>query len=153
MFSFDIFQLDWSLVLYHLSRLLFAYLLALPIGFEREQSKRHFGLRTFPLVAVVSCGFMLVGKSVIDSTDGEARIIQGLITGIGFIGGGAILKDQDRVSGVSSAASIWNTGAIGLAVAFDRFEIAVLLAVLNVCTLFFFGRVKETVASDDDDND
>lgn len=92
-------------------------------------------------------------ESVIDSTDGEARIIQGLITGIAFIGGGAILKDQDTVSGVSSAASIWNTGAIGLAVAFDRFEIAVLLAVLNVCTLFFFGRVKETVAPGEDDND
>jgi putative Mg2+ transporter-C (MgtC) family protein len=153
MFSFDIFELDWPLVLYHLTHLVIAYLLALPIGLEREQSKRHFGLRTFPLVAVVSCGFMLVGKSVIDSTDGEARIIQGLITGIGFIGGGAILKDQDKVAGVSSAASIWNTGAIGLAVAYDRFEIAILLAVLNVCTLFFFGRVKETVASDDNGDD
>ncbi len=96
---------------------------------------------------------MLVGKSVIDSTDGEARIIQGLITAIGFIGDGPILKDQDEVAGVSSSASIWNTGAIGLAVAFDRFEIAVLLAVLNVFTLFFFGRVKETVAPDEDSED
>lgn len=151
MFSFEIFELDWPLVTYHLSRLLFAYLLALPIGWEREQSKRHFGLRTFPLVAVVTCGFMLVGKSVIDTTDGEARIFQGIITGIGFIGGGAILNDKDKVSGVSSAASIWNTGAIGLAVAFDRFEIAVLLAMLNVFTLFFFGRVKKTVKDEDGD--
>lgn len=54
-------------------------------------------------------------------------------------------KDQNTVSGVSSAASIWNTGAIGLAVAFDRFEIAILLAILNFITLFFFGKVKETV--------
>ena len=46
MFSFEIFELDWPLVTYHLSHLLFAYLLALPIGWEREQSKRHFGLRT-----------------------------------------------------------------------------------------------------------
>ena len=151
MFSFEIFHLDWPLVTYHLSHLLFAYLLALPIGWEREKSKRHFGLRTFPLVAVVTCGFMLVGKSVIDTTDGEARIFQGIITGIGFIGGGAILNDKDKVSGVSSAASIWNTGAIGLAVAFDRFEIAVLLAALNVFTLFFFGRVKKTVQHDDKD--
>jgi putative Mg2+ transporter-C (MgtC) family protein len=149
MISFDIFQLDWQLAGYHLTHLLIAYLLALPIGWEREQSKRHFGLRTFPLVAVVTCGFMLVGKSVIDSTDGEARVIQGLITGIGFIGGGAILKDQDKVAGVSSAASIWNTGAIGLAVAFDRFEIAVVLAALNVFTLLFFGRIKKTVKNND----
>ena len=150
MFSLDIFQLDWQLVVYHLTHLIFAYLLALPIGWEREQSKRHFGLRTFPLVAVVTCGFMLVGKSVINTTDGEARVFQGIITGIGFIGGGAILSDKNKVSGVSSAASIWNTGAIGLAVAFDRFEIALLLAALNVFTLFFFGRVKKTVQDDED---
>lgn len=68
---------------------------------------------------------MMVGMSVIDSTDGKARIFQGIVTGIGFIGGGAIFKDKDRVSGTASAASIWNTGAIGLAVAFNRFEIAI----------------------------
>ena len=88
---------------------------------------------------------------MIDTTDGEARIFQGIITGIGFIGGGAILNNKDKVSGVSSAASIWNTGAIGLAVAFDRFEIAFILAVLNVFTLFFFGRVKKSVEDEADD--
>jgi putative Mg2+ transporter-C (MgtC) family protein len=140
-------DIDWSLVAYHSSTLAVAYLLAIPIGWEREVSKRRFGLRTFPLVAVVSCGFMLVSMAVIDSTDGEARVIQGLITGIGFIGGGAILKNDDKVAGVSTAASIWNTGAIGLAVAFQRYEIAILLAALNVFTLFVFGTVKETVES------
>jgi putative Mg2+ transporter-C (MgtC) family protein len=133
--------------------LIVAYLLALPIGWERELSKRQFGLRTFPLVAVVSCGFMLVGMAVIDTSDGEARIIQGLMTGIGFIGGGAILKEEDKVFGVSSAASIWNTGAIGLAVAFDRFEIAVLLSLLNVFTLYVFGSVKKTVDDREDGNE
>ena len=150
---FEGFQIDWPVVLDHLFHLIVAYLLSLPIGLERERSDRHFGLRTFPLVAVVSCGFMLVGMSVIDSTDGEARVIQGIITGIGFIGGGAILKDQDRVAGVSSAASIWNTGAIGMAVAFDRYEIAILLSALNVTTMFFFGKVKEKVKSDDSDDE
>lgn len=149
---FHFLKFDWALVTNHLFHLVVAYVLALPIGWEREQSKRRFGLRTFPLVAVVTCGFMLVGISVIDSTDGEARIFQGIITGIGFIGGGAILHDKDKVAGVSSAASIWNTGAIGLAVAFDRFEIALLLAVLNVVTLFMFGEVKKTVRNGDDDD-
>jgi putative Mg2+ transporter-C (MgtC) family protein len=146
-----IFELDWPQVGYHLSHLVVAYVLALPIGWEREQSKRQFGLRTFPLVAVVTCGFMLVGISVIDSTDGEARIFQGIITGIGFIGGGAILHDKDTVAGVSSAASIWNTGAIGLAVAFGRFEIALLLSILNVLTLYMFGQVKKSVDNGDND--
>jgi len=153
MFFFENCQIDWSQINYNLTHLAVAYLLALPIGWEREQSKRHFGLRTFPLVAVVTCGFMLVAISVIDTTDGEARVIQGIITGIGFIGGGAIVKNQDNVAGVSSAASIWNTGAIGLAVAFNRFEIAILLAVLNFCTLFFFGRVKKQVHSENSETD
>ena len=150
---FPYIEMDWQLMLSHLTHLIVAYLLAFPIGWERERSKRHFGLRTFPLVAVVTCGFMLVGIAVIDTTGGEARIIQGIITGIGFIGGGAIVKDQNTVSGVSSAASIWNTGAIGLAVAFDRFEIAILLAILNFITLFFFGKVKETVHQSEPSNE
>ena len=136
-------EFDVALVADHSVHLIIAYVLALPLGWERERSNRHFGLRTFPLVAVVTCGFMLVGISVIDSTDGEARIIQGIITGIGFIGGGAILTDKDRVHGTAAAASIWNTGAIGLSVAFDRYEIAVVLSLLNFLTLIFFSRVKK----------
>ena len=139
----NLFQFDSNLVGDHSTHLVLACLLALSIGWDREHSKRSFGLRTFPLVAVVTCGFMLVGMSVISSTDGEARIIQGIITGIGFIGGGAILKDQDKVAGTASAASIWNTGAIGLAVAFVRLEIAVVLSILNVLTLTLFGKLKE----------
>jgi putative Mg2+ transporter-C (MgtC) family protein len=135
-------DIDWLMIYTHLWHLLVAFLLAIPIGLDRQQSDRHFGLKTFPLVAVVSCGFMMVGMSVIDSTDGEARIFQGIVTGIGFIGGGAVFKDEDTVSGTASAASIWNTGAIGIAVAFDRFEIALALSVLNFLTLWMFGRLK-----------
>ena len=139
----DLFQIEWGIALNHATHLLVAYILAFPIGWDREHSNRRFGLRTFPLVAVVTCGFMLVGMSVISSTDGEARIIQGIITGIGFIGGGAIFKDQDKVAGTASAASIWNTGAIGLAVAFDRLEIAVVLSIINVVSLLLLGKIKE----------
>lgn len=71
-------QIDWQILLNHSSHLLVAYLLALPIGWDREQSKRQFGLRTFPLVAVVTCGFMLVGISVMDSTEARARIVRAL---------------------------------------------------------------------------
>jgi putative Mg2+ transporter-C (MgtC) family protein len=142
-------DINWWQILDHLWRLVIAYALAIPIGLDREKSERHFGLRTFPLVAVVACGFMMVGMSVIDSTDGEARIFQGIVTGIGFIGGGAIFKDKDRVSGTASAASIWNTGAIGLAVAFNRFEIAIILSLLNFVTLLIFGRFKKKLSGDD----
>jgi len=142
----QILHINWNLVLSHLIHLAVAYVLALPIGWDRELSKRRFGLRTFPIVAVVSCGFMLVGMAVIESTDGEARVLQGIITGIGFIGGGAILKNEDKVAGTASAASIWNTGAIGVSVAFSRFEIALVLALLNFLALRLFSpEVKEKV--------
>jgi len=144
-------NVDWSQVGNHMWHLAFAYGLAIPIGLDREQSRRQFGLRTFPLVAVVACGFMMVGMSVIESTDGEARVFQGIITGIGFIGGGAIFKDKDHVSGTASAASIWNTGAIGIAVAFDRFEIAIVLSLLNFITLWAVGRFKHNVTDNSED--
>ena len=144
-------NLDWHQIVTHLWHLVFAYALAIPIGLDREQSQRQFGLRTFPLVAVVACGFMMVGMAVIESTDGEARILQGIITGIGFIGGGAIFKDKDRVAGTASAASIWNTGAIGIAVAFDRFEIAIVLSLLNFITLWAAGRFKRKMTGNGKD--
>ena len=110
-----------------------AYLIALPIGWERERSGAGMGLRTFPLVALASCGYLLVARGM--DPDAQSRVIQGLLGGIGFIGGGAILKESGTVRGTATAASIWNTGAIGLAVAFDRFEIAVVLGLVNFATL------------------
>lgn len=145
----DLLSFDYTMVGNNLIRLLVAYVLALPLGWDREKSDRHFGLRTFPLVAVVTCGFMLVGMSVIDSTDGEARIMQGIIVGIGFIGGGAIVTGKERVKGTASAASIWNTGAIGLATAFNRFEIAIALSSINLFTLIAFPQVKDSIGKED----
>lgn len=119
-----------------------AYAFALPVAFDRETSDRGAGLRTFPLVAVAACGYTLVGISVLDSSDAEARVLQGLITGIGFIGGGAILKQGGSVSGTATAASIWNTGLIGVAVAFQRFEVALVMTLINFVTLRYVKRFK-----------
>lgn len=142
-------SLDWQQVLGHLGRLLIAFALALPLGWDRERSKRHFGLRTFPLVAMVTCGFMLIGTAVFTSDEAQARVMQGIITGIGFIGGGTILTHQDKIKGTASAASIWNTGCIGMAVAQDRFEIAVVLSVLNFLILkLFAGPSKQQKGED-----
>lgn len=93
-----------------------AYELALPVGLERESHSRSTGLRTFPLVAVASCAYMLLGSNVLESSDAEARVFVGIIIGMGFIGGGAILKSRNRTSGAATAASLWATGAIGVAV-------------------------------------
>ena len=142
--------MDVELILSHLGRLLIAFVLALPLGWDRESRSRSAGLRTFPLVAVGSCAYMLTGIHVLDSTDGNSRVMYGILTGIGFIGGGAILKDRGSVAGTATAASIWNTGAIGVAVAWGRYEIAVALSLLNYATLRFMPKLKRHIDSSHD---
>jgi putative Mg2+ transporter-C (MgtC) family protein len=127
---------DWNEFFEPLVKLAGALLLALPIAWEREHSTRIMGLRTFSLIAVASCGYVLIATRVVGfDADPQARIIQGLMTGIGFVGGGAILKEGSNVSGTATAVSIWMTGALGAAVAYSEIEIAVLLSLLNYLTL------------------
>lgn len=111
-----------------------AYLLTVAIGWENEREAQGAGVRTFPIVGMASCGFLLLVGAHPGNGD-QSRLLQGLITGIGFIGGGAILKEGATVRGTAAAASIWNAGVIGAAVAMNHFGIAVTLAVFNVVTL------------------
>lgn len=141
-------DIDWSEVLANLVQLGIAYVLSLPLAYDRERAAKGAGLRTFPLVAVAACGYTLVGISVLDSTEAESRVLQGLITGIGFIGGGAILKNKGKISGIATAASIWNTGLIGIAVAMHRYEIALLMSVISFLTLYLVRQVKPLVPDD-----
>ena len=76
----------------HFVDLAVAYGLAAPIGWDREQEERSAGIRTFPLVAVAACGFVLIAIRVLGAeSTGQARILEGVITGVGFIGGGLLL--------------------------------------------------------------
>lgn len=148
--TFNIFPfLDWGLVASRLASVAAAYALALPVAWDREKEARSAGLRTFPLVAVASCGFILLAAGVMgDSPEAQSRVIQGVITGIGFIGGGAILKDGATVRGTATAASIWNTGAIGAAVALGRYEIALVLSFINFLTLRWLTPLKRELKDD-----
>ena len=139
------FSFDWKLVLIDFLRVAAAFVLAIPIGWERHKSERNLGLRTFPIVAMAACGFMLIAKNVPGGNpETQARLIQGLIGGIGFIGGGAILKEGTSVRGLATASSIWCTGAIGAAVAFERTEIAVVLSLITFLTLRLLTPIVET---------
>jgi putative Mg2+ transporter-C (MgtC) family protein len=130
------FAMDWRSIVHDIGRLLIAYALAVPIGWYREKEAHSIGLRTFPLVAMASCAYVLLGAPPGKMNyDDQSRIIQGLVAGIGFIGGGAILKAQGNVHGTATAASIWNTGVLGAAVSQDRFLLAVILAVMNLVAL------------------
>ena len=121
-----------------------AFALAVPIGWDREKRARSAGLRTFPLVAMASCGFVQASESLlVHSPDGMAKVIEGLITGIGFIGGGAILKQGTTVQGTATAASLWATGAIGVSVGLGSYDVAVTVAVFTFLTLRLLTLVKE----------
>jgi putative Mg2+ transporter-C (MgtC) family protein len=131
-----VFPVDWPSAWHDVSRLLIAYGLALPVGWYREQEAHSIGVRTFPLVAMASCGYVMLASPAYHNTvDAQSRVIQGLVAGIGFIGGGAILKAQGNVHGTATAASIWNTGVVGAAVAQDRFVMAAALALMNLFAL------------------
>lgn len=141
---FDVPHISVASVITNLVQLAIAYVLALPIALNREAYSRSAGVRTFPLVAVATCGYMLLGVSVLQGDEPQARVLHGIVTGMGFIGGGAILKHKGKVAGVATAAALWSTGAIGVAVAMARYEIALVLAVVNFLTLQFLAPpVKE----------
>jgi putative Mg2+ transporter-C (MgtC) family protein len=127
----------------HFLALAAAFALAVPIGWDREKRARSAGLRTFPLVAMASCGFVQASESLlVHSPDGMAKVIEGLITGIG-IGGGAILKQGTTVQGTATAASLWATGAIGVSVGLGSYDVAVTVAVFTFLTLRLLTLVKE----------
>jgi len=124
-----------------LVKIVAAYLLTLPIGWEREMEAHSVGVRTFPIVAMASCGYLLVAFP--GDIAAQSRVLQGLIAGIGFVGGGAILKEGATVRGTATAASIWNTGVIGAAVATGHYEVAVILSAMNFLILKVFWRYKQ----------
>ncbi|CAH9067220.1 Protein SrpB [Pseudoalteromonas sp. CIP111854] len=125
------FEINIALVLFHLIQIATAFLLTLPLAINREYKSDSAGLRTFPLVAISCCAFVLVGIDVFSAGDAQARVVYGVITGIGFIGGGAIYKSDAHVEGTATAAGIWLTGAIGISVAYSRYEIALVLSAVG----------------------
>ncbi len=127
----------------HLVALLVAYVLALPIGWDRERNERSAGLRTFPLVAIAACGFIQAAETVTgENPEATARIVEGLINGVGFIGGGAILVGKASIRGTATAASLWATGAIGAAVGLGAYETAIVLSMVTFLTLRFMTPFK-----------
>ncbi len=131
-------------ILPHLIALTIAYVLALPIGWNREKNERSAGLRTFPLVAIATCGIVQATETILQGhPEGTARIIEGLMTGMGFIGGGAILKEGGSVRGTATAASLWSTGATGAAVGLGAYDVAVMISLFTFLTLWLLTPLKE----------
>ncbi len=141
---------DASEVLRVALRLILACLLGAILGLQRERSGKAAGVRTHILVAAGSALFVLASREFGLSDDSVARVIQGLITGIGFLGAGAILKLEERreIEGLTTAAGIWMTAGIGLAVGLGRFGLALIAVFLAWFVLAIVIKAERWVNRD-----
>jgi putative Mg2+ transporter-C (MgtC) family protein len=132
---------DWHKAASEFVHLAIAFLLTAVIGWNREQEGHYIGIRAFPIVGTASCAYLMVSFS--------PQALQGLMTGIGFVGGGAIVKDGITTRGTATAASVWCAGAIGAAVATDHWTIAVMVTALNLLALRGLAPLKARLDRDD----
>jgi putative Mg2+ transporter-C (MgtC) family protein len=121
-----------------------SYLLALPVGWERKRhSHAYVGLRVFPLVSVTACAYVFLGQQLFTGahSNEQSDVLQGLMTGVGFIGAGAILKQSGDVRGVATAAAVWTTGGIGACAAYGYYPLAIVLSAINLIILDISWRL------------
>ncbi|HEX8285354.1 MAG TPA: MgtC/SapB family protein [Pyrinomonadaceae bacterium] len=138
---------DTRQLIHVLIRLAAATLLGAVIGIQRERAGKPAGLRTHMLVTLGTAVFVLACAGVGMSSDGLSRVIQGVVTGIGFIGAGSILKlsEQRDVQGLTTAAGIWMTAAVGVAVGLGSLGVAILSTFFTLVILSFSKRLERSV--------
>ena len=132
-------------------RLLLAVILGGLIGFEREVRRRSAGLRTHILVSLGSCLIMLTSLYLFDIYKSSvpldpARIAAGVVTGIGFLGAGAIIRSGEAVRGLTTAATLWLVAGIGLGVGCGFYLASLITAVLAIAVLYFLRRLERVIA-------
>jgi putative Mg2+ transporter-C (MgtC) family protein len=128
-------------------RLVAAMLLGGLVGLEREAAGKAAGLRTHMLVALGAALTLVVADRLQMPAADQSRVIQGLVTGIGFLGGGAILKitDQRQIRGLTTAAGIWMTASIGIAAGAGKLATAAVATVLTFIVLSVLHLVEQRV--------
>ena len=126
-------------------RLVMAAILGGILGFEREQTGKSAGLRTHMLVALGAALFVLIPQQAGVSDADMTRVLQGLVAGVGFLGAGTIIKNHstDDVKGLTTAAGIWLTAAIGVAAGMGREATAILSTLLALAILTAAPRVSQ----------
>ena len=134
-------------------RLMAATLLGAVVGIQRERAGKPAGLRTHILVTLGTTVFILACSGVGMSSDGLSRVIQGIITGIGFLGAGSILKlnEERDIQGLTTAAGVWMTAAIGVAIGLGSLGVALLSTLFTLIILTLAGpyesRAKKRAAN------
>jgi len=133
-----------------LIRLFLSLILSGLIGLERQIHRRTAGLRTHILVGLGSCLIMLTSLYIFAIYKNEvpldpARIAAGVITGIGFLGAGTIIRERQGIRGLTTAASLWVVAGIGLATGCGFYKAALFTTILALITLFFLRYVERVI--------
>jgi putative Mg2+ transporter-C (MgtC) family protein len=126
--------MDWELETLYAVRVLYATLLGSLIGLERQWHAKEAGIRTYGAVCLGACVFALVSSHVQGAPD-PTRIAAQVVSGIGFLGAGVILRDRGQLRGLTTAATLWGTAGVGLAVAYGMYLLAALSAAIVVALL------------------
>jgi len=128
-------------------QLFLATVLGSLIGLEREIKRKEAGLQTFSLVCLGSCVFTLIAFYLYQSLGWQnidlVRVIQAVAVGIGFIGAGTVFKSQKGIEGLTTAAGLWITAAIGIAIGVGLYALALLSALLSLLVLAGFGMLEQ----------
>jgi putative Mg2+ transporter-C (MgtC) family protein len=121
--------MDFLHQFYIILQILSAFFLGGFIGFERERHRIGVGIRTYAAVCMGAAMFTIVGNNLMDM-QGASRMVANVITGVGFLGAGLIFKDNDkqRAIGLTTAATIWATAAVGVAIGYQLYAIAIISA-------------------------
>lgn len=134
-----------------------ALLLGLLVGYERSYHGRAAGMRTYGLVCMASCALVVI-VGYPDSWFGGAvaqhlapvdptRVIQGIVTGVGFLGAGVIMKEGLNISGLTTAASIWSSSAIGVLVGLGFYLSSILVAVISAALMMWAAKLEQWLPS------
>lgn len=131
-------------------RLILSVFLSSLVGLERQIHRRAAGLRTHILVCLGSCLIMLTSLYVFDIYKDKApldpaRIAAGVITGIGFLGAGTIIREREGIRGLTTAASLWLVAGVGLAVGIGFYLAGVISTILALFVLFFLRYIEEKI--------
>jgi len=139
-------------------RLFIAVFLAFLIGLDRELKHKPFGFRPYMMVSLGSAAFALILMELAygmeikpDVNIDPSRVIQGIITGLGFLGAGAVIRAEKHVVGATTGSGIWVVGAIGLACGLGFYWYATIITLFALFIVIAFGKIHEKLTGERDD--
>lgn len=133
-----------------------ALLLGLLVGYERSYHGRAAGMRTYGLVCMASAALTVIaghsehwyaGNAILSNGDDPTRVIQGIVTGIGFLCAGVIMREGFNISGLTTAASLWTSSVIGILVGVGFYASGMLLALLSAVCMIYVSRLEAWLPS------